>query len=760
MDLVAVRERCTERVPAPKPHSSQSEPATSNAEALWRGQEESLARVSVQSDAVQARLLDLCPDVLAAALGWERKEWFMSGFDAFRRHREVAGSEFWIHAVSTTEGTGTVRVADASGNVLCEIEGMHLETAARALKHQTQREGAQNEADHRNLLYRREWTPVELRPKPGNAGAWLIFADRAGLSAQLAAELQAAGATCKLIFDAPVLGKVEVQLKTDTALRGVLYLRSLDLPPEDVSLRKQIGADVLAIIQALASSGTESSPRLWVVTSGAMPVLSEERTSVAQTPVWGLGQAIAAEHPQLWGGLLDLAPEPALRDHDARNVWSAIEGAGDEHMLALRGQQAYALRIVRDTESLAHSGPAQRPLQLDGDATYLVTGRLGGLGMHLATRLRERGARHIALLGRSEPLRVSGHDSFFRCDLSDFESTDAAIREIERTLPPLKGVFHLAGTLDDGLLLHQDPERFHASGTGKAEGAWNLHKATESSPLDYFVMYSTVATLLTVPGQGSYAAANIVLDALAHRRRAEGKPALCVNWGPWEQLGMTATNYGRAANERLAAAGIAPLDPELALDLLEQLLGAKTTQSAVARINWARLFAGDPRSAISPLLSAFRLESAAAASEAPVQQETELTRKLRACPRTDRPDLLRATLAGMLAESLRLPDAIAPSQSFFDLGVDSILALEFTNRLSVALGRSFPGTLLFTSPTVGALADRLLDEMAAVLGGSEQGTSHPEQPPAPATSVPAPSPDETANEEELSRLIAEEISSR
>jgi acyl carrier protein len=257
-----------------------------------------------------------------------------------------------------------------------------------------------------------------------------------------------------------------------------------------------------------------------------------------------------------------------------------------------------------------------------------------------------------------------------------------------------------------------------------------------------------------VPGQASYAAANIVLDALAHLRRVEGKPALCVNWGPWSELGMTATDYGRAANDRLATAGIGRLDPEIALDMLERLMAEGVTQSAVARIDWARLFAGDPRSADSSLLFEFR-----EANKTPAYQETELTAKLRACSRVDRADLLRTVIANMVAESLRLPDAnaISPAQSFFDLGADSIVALELTNRLSTMLGRSFPGTLLFTSPTVETLTERLLLEMAPFLNDTLPAQETEELPHKALADEPM---EPELTEEELSRLIAQEIGSR
>jgi acyl carrier protein len=316
-----------------------------------------------------------------------------------------------------------------------------------------------------------------------------------------------------------------------------------------------------------------------------------------------------------------------------------------------------------------------------------------------------------------------------------------AIREINRSMRPLKGIFHLAGTLDDALLVDQDAGRFYRAGTGKAEGAWNLHELTNDLPLDYFVLFSSMASLVTMPGQGNYASANIFLDALAHLRRAEGKPALSINWGPWAEIGHAATEYGRRAHERLASLGVHPLSPDLAIASLEVLMASDVTQTGVANVDWPRLIQADPALAASPLLSQL-LQSA----NAPVQEETPLVSDLRSCAPNDRRDLVMSALAEMVAEVLRLPDpgSILPTQSVFDLGMDSIIVLELTNRIASSFGRPFRATLFFTHPTLDGVADHILTEMGPTLG---EGVSREES-------------NNDLTEEELSELIAQEIGSR
>ncbi|WP_366887849.1 SDR family NAD(P)-dependent oxidoreductase, partial [Streptomyces sp. NPDC005476] len=359
----------------------------------------------------------------------------------------------------------------------------------------------------------------------------------------------------------------------DRPLKGVIHLWSLDLAPADIAARRRASASVLHLVRALASRAPSArQARLWLVTSGAMHVLDGESIAVAQAPLWGLGRAIAVEHAALWGGLVDLDPaQPSAAD-----IMQSVQAGGREDMIAFRRDQRYVARIVRDNrEYVSH-----RPIRFHGDATYLVTGGLGGLGLRLASWLADNGAGKIVLLGRGEPSAAAGKilrtldARFIRADLSRREDVEQALGEIAHSMPPLKGIFHLAGALDDALLTRQDDDFFHRAGSGKADGAWYLHELTADLPLDHFVLFSSMAALITMPGQGNYAAANSFLDALAQHRRAQGKPGLSVNWGPWAEIGHAATDYGRRAHEQLGALGVGTLPPELAIATLERLMAS------------------------------------------------------------------------------------------------------------------------------------------------------------------------------------------
>jgi NAD(P)-dependent dehydrogenase (short-subunit alcohol dehydrogenase family)/acyl carrier protein len=713
---------------------------------IWRTTGEALGKISLPVHAssstryeIHPAFLDACSRVLAAAIDWNSANsdgfYLPSGVSALRMHHPAKGQDAWSHAILREPAApdtlqGDVYVYDADGCLLIEIEGLRLQRI---------HSGERPQQDFASILYRREWQHVdfEARTEALAAGEWLIFADRQGVGSRLAALLKEAGNTCSLIF-------ADAAPEEDSAiqrpLQGIIHLWSLDLAPSDVEGRKGISASVLRIVKALVSANASfQRPRLWLVTAGAMPVLGGEAPAVAQSSIWGLGSAIAVEHPAMWGGLIDLDPADLTNSAILETIHSPVT----EGSIALRRGRRYVARIVRDDVTNATSGG----INFKSEATYLITGGLGGIGLRVASWLRAHGAGQVALVGRNAPTPEAAKilqdikARFFISDLSRRDDVAETIGEISRSMPPLKGIFHLAGTLDDALLLDQDAGRFYRAGTGKAEGAWNLHKLTRDMPLDHFVLFSSMASLVTMPGQGNYAAANNILDTLAHLRRTEGKPALSINWGPWAEIGHAATEYGRRAHERLATLGVKTLSPELAIASLEVLMTSEVTQAGVANVDWARLIQADPALAASPLLSGLLQPL-----NEPVQEETPLLSDLRSCAPNERRDLIESTLAEMVAEVLRLPnpDSLSRTQSLFDLGIDSIIVLEVTNRIKASFGRPFRATLFFTHPTLEGLANHILTELAPALGETIRREE---------------SSDDVA-EEELSELIAQEISNR
>jgi phthiocerol/phenolphthiocerol synthesis type-I polyketide synthase C len=362
------------------------------------------------------------------------------------------------------------------------------------------------------------------------------------------------------------------------------------------------------------------------------------------------------------------------------------------------------------------------------DATYLITGGLGALGLETARYLAGKGARHLVLLGRSEPsagaaraveeLRTGGTRVEVRsCDVSRYEDVTAVLDGIEGSMPPLAGVVHAAGVLDDGLLLQLDRERFRSVAAPKAVGAWHLHRATLGHELDFFVMFSSAAALLGSPSQGNYAAANAFLDALAHHRRARGLSALSIDYGPWSEIGLAARPDRGGA---LDALGIESVSPRDGIEALDRLLRTPTAQASVLPLDRGRLRDAADSGLLPDLLTG--LLAPTNARPAGGRPSGEVREKLLAVePGRRRVAILAEHAKAEAARVLKLDAAkIDTSTPLAAMGFDSLMSLELRKRLEASLRIELPATVAWRFPTIDALVPFLAERMGIAL---EAGTA-------------------------------------
>jgi amino acid adenylation domain-containing protein/non-ribosomal peptide synthase protein (TIGR01720 family) len=391
------------------------------------------------------------------------------------------------------------------------------------------------------------------------------------------------------------------------------------------------------------------------------------------------------------------------------------------------GKVVISLRAERVEADERPTGPIR------ADGAYLITGGLGGLGLQVARWLIRMGAKHLVLMGRSDPLpaveatldawRAEGIEVVVaKADVSRIDQVKRTVEEISdfrfqisdlnapapasalRSAIPLRGVIHAAGVLDDGVLAQLDGARFARAMAPKVQGAWNLHLATRDAPLDFFVLFSSVACLFGSPGQGNYAAGNAFLDALAHERCRLGLPAVSINWGPWADVGMAARiNQG----EHLASRGIEPLPPAQALHVLERLLAWEAPQVGVMAVAWERMLSCYPGGA-PPL---FRELAAATAPVA--SKEHRLRAQLLATPPAERAAALQSYLAGQLARVMEIdPGKVEVNQPLNSLGLDSLMVIELKNRLESDTGVVLPMARFLEGPSVAQLAGLVLEALA------------------------------------------------
>jgi acyl transferase domain-containing protein/NADPH:quinone reductase-like Zn-dependent oxidoreductase/SAM-dependent methyltransferase len=406
-------------------------------------------------------------------------------------------------------------------------------------------------------------------------------------------------------------------------------------------------------------------------------------------------------------------------------------------------------------------------LSLASDATYLVTGGLSGLGLLVARWLTERGARHLALMGRREPsdsgrsaiqeMEKRGADVLVaQGDVSHGDDIAGIIAQIRKTMPPLRGVIHCAGVLDDGILLQQTWDRFDKVLAPKVYGTWNIHLLTRDIPLDFFVLFSSVSSVFGSPAQANHAAANAFLDAMAHYRRAQGMPAMSINWGAWSETGAAARHD---VGERIAVRGIHTFSPQEGLQILDLLFEGPTTQIAVLPIDWSTFLEQFPATR-RPVYFA-RL-----GNEIQVQRkhvatfgaDGDLLTELEGAVPSKREKILLDHVEKLAVKVLGLDSSqvINEREPLTALGLDSLMAVELRNLLatSLRLQRPLPATLVFDYPTTLAIAGYLARTLFA-LGETQESDA----------SMEGKVPDsrdildniEQLSDEEVDRLVADRM---
>ncbi len=373
-------------------------------------------------------------------------------------------------------------------------------------------------------------------------------------------------------------------------------------------------------------------------------------------------------------------------------------------------------------EQPAGAGEASLPPgAIRADGTYLITGGLGALGLRIAEWLAEAGAQHIVLLARRTPnpaaaaaiAALESHGvtvAAVQGDVTDGSSLRAALAAIPPQFPPLRGIFHAAGMLDDGVLFDMGLDQLDRPMLPKVQGAWHLHEATRDAPLDLFVLFSSVACVFGSPGQGNYAAGNAFLDGLAHYRRSLGLPALAVNWGPWAETGMAAE---ADRGEGMESRGLALMDPQRCLQILRGLLERDQTQAAVMDVHWEqllRLSTGE----VPPLLA----EVAPTAEPAAEDTEVEALRgELQQAAPKEREAMLLAFFAEQLARIMGLDVAdLDVHQPLNTMGLDSLMAIELRNTMETRLKVALPMARFMEGPSVTSLATFVAEAMGAEPG--------------------------------------------
>ncbi len=611
----------------------------------------------------------------------------------------------------------------------------------------------------KDWLYKIEWQPQhrqETPPSNGHrqSGTWLAFADQSGMGDRLAQLPDFWPDRCFLIYPGETYQQqgdrtwtidpanpdhfdrlLQEVTALDSSLQGIVHLWSLEASSTDhLSLSglehaQNLGVNsTLLLLQALERQKL-IAPKLWLVTSGAVPV-GDTLPGIAQSPLWGLGKVVALEYPDLWGGMIDLDPgeinHQVANDQMANNqvaiaLAAELQNSQGEDHLAFRQGQRFVARLV------PQQLPESSGVSFNPDGTYLITGGLGALGLKVAHWMVEQGAKQLVLTGRHGPsgqaqealslLEQAGAKILVaQADVSSQPDMVRVLAEIQATLPPLRGIVHAAGVPGYDALKEMEPQTLTAVLQPKVKGAWLLHQLTQEIKLDFFVNFSSISSAWGSKGQAHYAAANHFLDSLAHHRHSLGLPALSINWGPWAGGGMAIAEF----QMWMSRMGVEGLQPEEAIATLDYLLGADQVHVTVANVNWS-LFKGlleargkRPLLALLGEAPSTPLDHPAAevTSVTSAAQKSEILLQLEAAAINERYALLVAHLQQAVTHVLKLSQLPDPQEGLFDLGMDSLMAIELVGAIRTQLQTDLPIGDFMQATNIALLANLLLKQLS------------------------------------------------
>jgi acyl transferase domain-containing protein/surfactin synthase thioesterase subunit len=717
---------------------------------LYLGEHEALTKVRLPDGltstqyATHPAFLDACLHVYPAVLngaeqaGRDRRNCYLpislGGFRCYQDRIEEA----WVHTkLRSVENDDTqvidISIYDLAERPVAELDGLAVRLLSLEKVVPT-RTGTEE------VFYRAAWRKSFGRIfKQENRipASWLIFADAMGVAAALATRLEATGHHCHLVYrDAAFarrgtrkwtvserqpddFNRLLEQFTASETLpcEGVVYLWGLDAPPIEgltlASLKRgseTICRGILAILHALdkTRSINPTGRRVWIVTANTQRAEDQNQdVDPVQATLWGLGRTIEIEYPGVWGGLVDLQLNSDRTPDIDSLAAELLNGNGETQVAISADGERKVLRLVR--QSVAEVPP--RTLPVRSEASYLIAGGLGMLGRSVAQWLINRGAKHLVLTGRNADskaaqamLRTAKDNGaalhVVAADISREEDVRRLTGMIGNELPPLKGVVHSAGVLDDGILAQLNWDRFARLFEPRVYGSWLLHEYTKSSELDFFIFNSSLLSLLGSAGQGNYTASSAFLDSLAAHRRTRGLPATVINWSAWSGGGL-ATISGARGEAMLSSLGVKFLSADLAMQTFDKLMQRDIDQVAVAVADWPTYAKRVGKSLFLTEL----LQGNGAATPSKSAQVKSIPSAPRIVSNNQARQQLLSRLQQHITARLGFAEAIDPDQPLNEVGLDSLMSVSLSNSLEDEFGIPIPIADLIIGPTINQLVD-------------------------------------------------------
>lgn len=632
-------------------------------------------------------------------------------------------------------------LCDQEGAVIAEIGGFMVQDISKNTK--------LSEKAMDSRIYDVEWVEMPLnQPDPsGKKGRILLLCDNTGVGESLAGKLWDAGFDTASIFCGECAGEGRVsvpvnctdeefnnaylQVRGDTSFTAVVHLWNIDLPRNSQINEQNLllsGDVVYSLVNTVKSIIAENEkPKLWVVTQSALQLSENDDGNVLQNSVWGASRVIAnQEFVGLMGGIVDL--DGACPESSMDMLVADILAEDEEDQIAYRDGRRYVARVY--SQKLAKAFP----VRLDPNGVYLVTGAFGSLGKLVCRRLVKNGARKLLVVGRSSIPEKSDWDNaqlddrtksridFLReLNAADCE-TEIAIIDMKNCddvhdyftnhadiYRSIKGIVSTAGIIDDRLLYQMPKESFDSVYNTKVLGNWNLHALFKTDSLDFFIMFSSIAGIITSAGQVNYSSANAFLDGLSKYRRNCGYPTLSVAWGPWAEGMIKDHNL----EELYIGKGMTPIQAESGMQIMDRLIGQDTPYAIVVEADWDKLNATSPRNKtpyLDHLRSNYGDESVVVLSDDEMRRQ--FIQEYIQTEESARPGFVKAKLCQILSVVFHVKEeAIDMERSLNEQGADSMLATELKNRIELLMGINISMVDLLNNTSINELVTSINQQL-------------------------------------------------
>ena len=615
------------------------------------------------------------------------------------------------------------RLFNESCELIAEVIGIELKkiTQSTLLKYLT--------TSNDPWVYSTSWIEKELKVDQPliskRSKQWFILTDsiHQDLSEKIVQKLKNIGHQCYVgTFDDKTEYRIQSGSKAEFSsmfskigpIDGILFCPGLDETSQNFhncdsgTFRLDL---ILHLVQAIISEKWQMMPQLFILTKQSQAVEILSVVNIKQSPLWGFVQVLHQEYPSFRCVCIDLDKKNNEKEVELI-VQEMISPESNEYKIAYRNKKRYCERLSTNQFNVEDDN------FIKNNASYLITGGTGSLGFQACQWLITQGARFIILTARKAPgsalqRKIKNIEKkgiqilFIESDISIKSSTQKVFIKAKESMPEIAGIIHTAGVLDDAMLLNQSIEKFDKVLKPKTSGAWNLHVFSQDLNLDFMVFFSSAVSIIGSAGQSNYAAANSFMDTLAHFRHSLGLPALSVNWGPWEGSSMI-DHLNTIHKKQWTDRGLSYIDYYKGFEILKKLISNQSIQACVMPVQWSRFLWHYPDNKTPHFFDNFIETSSKIISEPSIFIE-----QLNDLDINEKKKLLQTHIQNAISTLLDLDDneKIGLSERFFDVGIDSIMAVTLTNQLEDDLGHSLVPTLMLDYPTIESMVHYIMEDV-------------------------------------------------